>query len=646
MYINERLDKLSVYFICDINGSIVKANTIFKQVFNVNQVSEICSLRDVFSEELSSIMLEYHEIVLKTRKPSYVRHKISINGINRDFLFRRAPLIENRKLIGVSTLIFLDDNDLCHEYLDSDSYSYTSGSIDENFDFMVVTDRNGFFQYVSSGTSELLGYSLSEMIGHKRVDFMENDDAESMMARFTPFYENHLPFFGLHNTVKTKDGKRYTFVSNGTPLFTSNGDFLGYQVVNHNLTPILGLDSKSEINTNSMEQIIRSVKDNFTRINSSIKKMSKIQNVVSMIARSFLRANIESLSDKIDDSLELIGKTTKVDRVYIFSHDDENSRISNIYEWCNDGIEPEIDMLQNLDTAIFAWSINIMRKDQLLNIYDVNSMTEEQSAEQEILKMQGILSILIVPLISDGQLIGFLGFDSVKMHKHWTDELDMITVLAEIYTSALVRMKNDKELLNSVLRTNKLLEQTIESFASIVEINDPYTSGHQNRTAELAVGIAHKLGMGEESKKTLYYSSLLHDLGKFYIPSQILNKPGKLSEIEFSMIKTHPNLGYQVLKKIDFPWPVADIVIQHHERIDGSGYPYGLVGNEILFEARILAVADVVESMSSHRPYRPSLGIHAALDEISKNKGVIYDSKVVTACLELFEKDGFRFSES
>jgi PAS domain S-box-containing protein/putative nucleotidyltransferase with HDIG domain len=511
---------------------------------------------------------------------------------------------------------------------------------------MVVTDRNGFFQFVSPGTSELLGYSLPEMIGHKRVNFMDVEDAESMMSRFSIFYQNRQPFHGLQNTLKTKDGKRYTFMSNGTPLFTSNGDFLGYKVVNHNITQLLNFDLVTPADSNSTDSIIRCVKNNFVRLSSSVKRLTEIQNVVSTIARTFLRANIDCLSDKIDESLRLIGEATKVDRVYIFSQDEKKSILSNIYEWCDEGIEPEISMLQNLDSSVFAWSMNIMRKDQFINIYDVSSMTEEQSVEREILKMQGILSILIVPLIFEGELIGFLGFDSVRSHKHWKVEVDMIIVLAEIYTAALVRLKNEQLLLNNINRTNMLLEQTIGAFASIVEINDPYTSGHQNRTAELAVAIAHKLGMGEESKKVLHYSSLLHDLGKFYIPSQILNKPGKLSEIEFSMIKTHPSLGYQVLKKIEFPWPVADIVIQHHERIDGSGYPYGLIGNEILFEARILAVADVVESMSSHRPYRPSLGIHAALNEIRNNKGVTYDSKVVTACLELFDMDGFRFSES
>jgi putative nucleotidyltransferase with HDIG domain len=176
-----------------------------------------------------------------------------------------------------------------------------------------------------------------------------------------------------------------------------------------------------------------------------------------------------------------------------------------------------------------------------------------------------------------------------------------------------------------------------------VERRDPYTAGHQHRVANLAAAIANEIGLSEEQIDGVRMASVIHDLGKIHVPAEILSRPGRLTENEFSIIKTHPQTGYDILKTEEFPWPVAQIVLQHHERMDGSGYPSSLSGEEILLEARILAVADVVEAMASHRPYRPALGIDKALEEISKNKGVLYDAKVADACLRLFTEKGFKF---
>lgn len=191
-------------------------------------------------------------------------------------------------------------------------------------------------------------------------------------------------------------------------------------------------------------------------------------------------------------------------------------------------------------------------------------------------------------------------------------------------------------------RTAKLqetLDGIIQVVAHTVESRDPYTAGHQRRVAELARKISKVMGCPLDQEKGIHTVGLIHDLGKISIPAEILSKPTILTDIEYSLMKTHPQTGYDILKEIDFPWPVAEIIYQHHERIDGKGYPRGLKGEEILLEARIIAVSDVVEAMASHRPYRPALGISAGLDEIIKNKGKQYSSDVVDACLEVFRKD-------
>jgi len=205
------------------------------------------------------------------------------------------------------------------------------------------------------------------------------------------------------------------------------------------------------------------------------------------------------------------------------------------------------------------------------------------------------------------------------------------------------RRKTQEELKQSYLKLKSVLEETVEALSYSVEIKDQYTAGHQRGVAKLALAIAEKMGLTEKQAEGIYIAGILHDIGKISIPSEILSKPGLINEIEFNLIKTHPQVGSDILKNISFNWPISMIVLQHHERINGKGYPLGLTGENILMEAKILAVADVVEAMSSHRPYRPALGIEKALEEIATNKGILYEPEVVEACLELFQKEGFEF---
>ncbi|WP_420264530.1 HD-GYP domain-containing protein [Candidatus Magnetominusculus dajiuhuensis] len=180
------------------------------------------------------------------------------------------------------------------------------------------------------------------------------------------------------------------------------------------------------------------------------------------------------------------------------------------------------------------------------------------------------------------------------------------------------------------------------AISAILEARDPYTAGHQSRVADLSRTIADEMGFPRDKAEGVRIAASIHDVGKIYVPSEILSKPGKLLEVEFSLLKHHCQIGHDILKDVDFPWPVANIILQHHERLDGSGYPSGLKGDEILIEAKIICVADVVEAMSNHRPYRPALGLDKALGEISANSARLYDKNVVDACLAVFNK-GFSF---
>lgn len=206
------------------------------------------------------------------------------------------------------------------------------------------------------------------------------------------------------------------------------------------------------------------------------------------------------------------------------------------------------------------------------------------------------------------------------------------------------RRRVQQELQQSLDRLRKIIGGTVMAIAMTVEKRDPYTSGHQQRVAELSRCIGREMGLAEHQVEGIAIASAIHDIGKISLPAEILSKPSQLNSMEMSLIQTHSQAGYDILKSVDFPWPVANIVLQHHERMNGSGYPHHLAGEAILQEARIVGVADVVETMSSHRPYRPSRGIDSALEEISAQSGILYDRDAVEACLSLIHEGRFEFA--
>ena len=222
------------------------------------------------------------------------------------------------------------------------------------------------------------------------------------------------------------------------------------------------------------------------------------------------------------------------------------------------------------------------------------------------------------------------------------DERGLISAVFGVSHDITEYKRSEGELQRSYHKLRETLIATVNSLASTVEMRDPYTAGHQRRVTILACAIAEEMNVTEDQFDGLRLAGLVHDIGKFNVPVEILNKPGRITETEFNIIKTHPLAGYNLLREIEFPWPVAQIVLQHHERLDGTGYPQGLKNGGIMLEAKILAVADAVEAMSSHRPYRAAYGIEKALDEVLQQRGTLYDPKVVDACLRVFEK-GFRF---
>lgn len=233
----------------------------------------------------------------------------------------------------------------------------------------------------------------------------------------------------------------------------------------------------------------------------------------------------------------------------------------------------------------------------------------------------------------------------------WTDVIlnfmfdgGQLTHIVSVNRDIRERLKKEEKLKNSLEALQKTMKEIVQAVSLSAELKDPFESGHQLRVSKLAVAIGKEMRLTDYQLESIDRAGMLHDIGKISVPSGILSKPAKLTKGEFDLVKAHSVYGYELLSKIEFPWPLAKIVIQHTERINGSGYPYGLSGKDIMLEARIISIAEVVEAMSSERPYRPALGIEKALSEIETNKGILYDKDAANACVKLFKEKGFKFS--
>jgi PAS domain S-box-containing protein len=270
--------------------------------------------------------------------------------------------------------------------------------------------------------------------------------------------------------------------------------------------------------------------------------------------------------------------------------------------------------------------------------FDGNPFPEEQLPFTQVMTTGNpVYGVRHAIELSDGRRM-FLSINGAPIH----DEAGNISEVVLTVDDVTKHRQAEKQIEQSFKKLQKSMADTIKAMSMIVETRDPYTAGHQEKVSKLAVTIANELHLSEEQIAGIQMAGSIHDIGKMSVPAEILSKPGRLSDIELRLIKVHPESGYEILKDIEFSLPVAEIVLQHHERIDGSGYPKGLKGEEILIEARILAVADVMDAIASHRPYRTALGIDAALEEIEKNKGSIYDAAVADVCLKLFREKGFK----
>ncbi|HEX2950532.1 MAG TPA: HD domain-containing phosphohydrolase, partial [Armatimonadota bacterium] len=327
------------------------------------------------------------------------------------------------------------------------------------------------------------------------------------------------------------------------------------------------------------------------------------------------------------------------------------------------------DQAQNaLVTAAHQWRTTFDTLSDLLCIVDRNgNITHSNQAAIQFFdkKCEELVNAPICQLLHqetekpercamvEAMTTGLPAVESLEIGDRWYnitiqpifDEDGNVQGAIHLMSDFTARKLADEKLEQNYRRLQRIMNDTIAAIAKIAEMRDPYTAGHERRVSELACAIGHELQMTPDQLEGLRVAGILHDIGKLYVPAEMLSKSGKLSDVEFGVIRAHTEAGYEILQSIDFPWPIAQMVLQHHERMDGTGYPNGLSGNDILLEARILAVADVVESMASHRPYRPSRGLESALSEIESKSGTAFDPEVVQVCIRLFREQGYTFTK-
>ena len=379
---------------------------------------------------------------------------------------------------------------------------------------------------------------------------------------------------------------------------------------------------------------------NFQSFGEDITELNRSQQFLSALNRASLAMQSATTYEEV---LDAIGKELKQLDIscYLMQLDENREKAFIKYLSHDSSIIKTVEKLVNINHEQYLFSFDaidlyrdVVQKKKTLFTENIEKLVKQmlpanlRSFSTKIVKILNIMKDISVPLIVDEEVVGIFSMESNDLTR---DDIPAATAFADRLSATWSRITLLQDL-------RKIVDGTINIIVATVEVRDPYTAGHQKRVADLAGAIAKEMDLTDDQIEAIKMAGVVHDLGKVNIPAEILSKPGKISELEYELIKTHPQSGYELIKHIDFPWPIGEMILQHHERIDGSGYPSGLKGDEIMLEARILAVADIIEAMASHRPYRPALGIEQALAQIKHDKGKSLDPEVVEACLKVFKK--------
>lgn len=499
------------------------------------------------------------------------------------------------------------------------------------------TDIAGNFTFVNDSTCLNVGYSRAELLGMTYHSIVATEDVDSANQAYSRVHQTGEPIRDLNLRFVNKRGAIRFWENSVFPLRNDEGEFTGFRVVGHDITEririerqremslaIMSLLTRSGDKTELIGNILKYIKD-FSDCEAVGIRLQQGDDYPYYVHNGFVPGHIE-----VENKLCALNENGEIMR------DPQGNPV--LEYMCGNIIRGRFDPTKPFFTEGGSCWTN-----STTELLASTTDDDRLGCTRNRCHSEGYESVALIPLKGEDGNIGLLQLNDSRRNRFTVDLIEYYEGIAQSIGIVMARQNARERLEHSTRRLQQSLMDTVSGIATIVEMRDPYTAGHQIRVAKLACALAAEMGLSAEIIANIQTGGTLHDIGKMHVPAEILSKPGKLSEIEFMMIKNHPQIGYDIVKKIDFPCAVAQMAIQHHERIDGSGYPGGLKGDDIILEAKILAVADVIEAMASHRPYRPALGIDKALEEITTNKGKLYDADVVDACLRLFKEKGFKF---
>jgi len=498
---------------------------------------------------------------------------------------------------------------------------------EDAIDMIHTVDLNGNIIDANQAELSTMGYAREAYIGKPISEIVHPDYKQQS-----------------HQTLE-KVLKGENIKAHETVLLTSNGELLYVQV-----SAVPQYEENKLVGARAIMHDITKRK----RMDLALQHENRARKIISTSNSMLIHAVKEETL--LNNICQLITSYTEFSLAWVgFKQEDKTQSISIV---AAKGIVSR-EYLQSLG---LSWADNdkgkclpslAIRTGQHQLISDTDEHKKQCSICRKLDKKYNFHSTLALPLLTNKTCIGVLTINGTVAGAFTEQEIELLEELAGDLAYGIVNLRIGKARDSAEQGQSTLLSQlkqtlnkTVQAMASAIEARDPYTAGHQRHVAALSVAIAEELGLSKDNIEGVRIAATIHDLGKIKVPSEILSKPGKITNIEFELIKVHSEVGYDILKDIDFPWPVAEMVRQHHERLDGSGYPRGLKGNDIILGARIIAVADVTEAIASHRPYRASLGIDFALEKMEKGRGKHFDPDVVDACLRLFREKNYQFDLS
>jgi len=475
-------------------------------------------------------------------------------------------------------------------------------------DMIFTVDFDGNFLFTNEAFYSQLGYSEEEVRETNGFQLLHPDDLNRVQRRFASLRKGKT-LQNLEYRYRKKDGSYVTILNSACPMFGPEGTIVGALGIARNISERKRREEELREHHDNLEKLVAERTHELRLLNRRLQH------------ELLERKQAEEATRKSKQQLEDLLATAPV----VMCRADLKGKVIYV-----NGKFEDITGYSKAEVIGKYWpTLGILP----IDVDELMHRTTEKLSGRPASPME------VAVKCKDGQLKYVSGVGEVIKEN---GKPVGVQVIAQDITE---RKKAEERAASSMQQLLKALEDMVEALAMTVESRDPYTAGHQRRVAQIACAIAADMGLAEDQLVGIRLAGIIHDVGKVRVPSEILTNPDGLTEAEMRIVRTHPIIGYEILKNIDFPWPIARAVLQHHERLDGSGYPSGLSREEIIAEARILAVADVVEAMASHRPYRPSLGIDKALNEIECNGGRLYDSVVVDSCVRLFKNKGFEFQD-